>query len=260
MPKRDNIAAVILDRASETILFTTNDMLVNQLQRDGPRVARSFDRLANDHITACSGVFGRVCGMLLNQLQLPPDNSFKATTARLLSNACNSYVASIKVARHGFPRQYGAIARMVIETVATVIVIAVKQGALEQFHAGKLESSKCVAWAKNVLPMLGPLWGSLSTDFVHIGRRHALVELPSPYTEGHEAIGFLATSIRGNALLLYIIADLIFSDERARHLFWQRAGQEARFDPSPDVGAWMEEFLCHAKPIKGEADATVDSG
>ena len=35
MPKRDNIAAVILDRASETILFTTNDMLVNQLQRDG---------------------------------------------------------------------------------------------------------------------------------------------------------------------------------------------------------------------------------
>ena len=108
---------------------------------------------------------------------------------------------------------------MVIETVATVIVIAVKQGALEQFHAGKLESSKCVAWAKNVLPMLGPLWGSLSTDFVHIGRRHALVELPSPYTEGHEAIGFLATSIRGNALLLYIIADLIFSDERARHLF-----------------------------------------
>ncbi len=142
MPKRDNIAAVILDRASETILFTTNDMLVNQLQRDGPRVARSFDRLANDHITACSGVFGRVCGMLLNQLQLPPDNSFKATTARLLSNACNSYVASIEVARHGFPRQYGAIARMVIETVATVIVIAVKQGALEQFHAGKLESQQ----------------------------------------------------------------------------------------------------------------------
>ncbi len=65
MPKRDNIAGVIVDEASERILFTTNDMLVNQLHRDGPRVARSFDRLAKDHIVACSGVFGRVYGILV---------------------------------------------------------------------------------------------------------------------------------------------------------------------------------------------------
>jgi hypothetical protein len=78
--------------------------------------------------------------------------------------------ASIEVARHGYPRQYGAIARVLIETLATVIVIAVKAGALEVFHSGTLDSTKCITWSKAVLPPLGQYWGMLSNEFVHIGK------------------------------------------------------------------------------------------
>jgi hypothetical protein len=229
-------------------------MLLNQIHRDGPRIARSFDQLAKNDLDACSCVLGRVSGMLVNQLRRPYDNSFKATAARLLLNACHSYIASLEVARHGYPRQYGAVARMVVEAVATVIAIAIREGALEQFHAGTLESSKCITLAKKVLP-LGLVWGSLSNDFVHIGRNHALLERPLLYTRDHEAIGFLLTSIRCNALSLYIVADLVFSDEHSQHHFWKRAGQEAHFDPASDVRAWMENFC---KPIIDEVDAFPD--
>ena len=243
IPKRANIAGVIVDDENKRVLFTTNDILVNQLQRDGPRVARSFDRLAKEHIVQCSAIFGQIQGLLLRQMTRMEETSFKATAARLLFNASNSYVASIEVARHGYPRQYGAVARMVIETLATVIVLAIKPKALEEFHADKLDLAKCVGWAKAALPLLPRFWGLLSNDFVHIGTCHSIIEPPSDYTEHDEALGFLITSLRGNVLLLYIVADLIFSDEPGAPGFWKREGEKASFDPVPELGEWMEGFI-----------------
>jgi hypothetical protein len=163
IPKRDDIASITMDR--EHIIFTTNDMLVNQLHRDGPRVAKSFDRLTKNDIADCSAVFGQVQGVLLRHLPRLGDTDFRRRRPDFYMAR-----ASIEVARHGYPRQYGAIARVLIETLATEIVIAVKAGALEVFHPGTLDSTKCITWSKAVLPPLGQYWGMLSNEFVHIGK------------------------------------------------------------------------------------------
>src|ERR1700733_12221201 len=142
IPRHDNIASVTVDHDRKKVIFTTSDMLVKQLHRDGPRVAESFDRLTKTDIEECSAVFGQVQGLLLRHLSRLDSADFKATATRLLFSASNSLVASIEVARHGYPRQYGAVARVLIETLATVIVLAIKKGALEEFHAGTLDSTK----------------------------------------------------------------------------------------------------------------------
>jgi hypothetical protein len=254
IPKKDNVASVTIDHESKTLIFTTNDMLVKQLHRDGPRIARSFDRLIKKDIEACSAVFGQVQGLLLRHLPRMGDDDFKATTARLLFSASNALVASIEVARHGFHRQYGAVARVLIETLATVIVLATKEKALERFHAGKLRSTDCITPSKDVLPPLGQYWGMLSNEFVHVGKAHADFAAPSTYTEDDEALRFIVTSMRGNVWLLHVVSDLIFSDETDTPHYWRRNGQEAWFDPTPEMRQWTERFFESVEnPIAAES-------
>jgi hypothetical protein len=244
VPKRENIASITVDEKRKQILITTKDMLINQLHRDGPRIAKSFDRLAQLHIADCSYVLGRVQGVLIQHLPRLDDNGFEATASRLLYSATTSYIASIEVARHGFPRQYGAVAIVMIETLATVLILATKKGALETLHAGKLESAKCVGWSKSVLPPIAQYWGMLSNSFVHIGTGHARFEGIAKYLDkDDDALIFVVSTLRGNIWLLDIVTDLVFSSENTDRRYWARNGQEAKFDPTPEVNEWVDQFF-----------------
>jgi len=243
IPKKEKIAHIEIDQDRKMQFILTNDMLVNQIQREGPRVARSFDRLAKHEIAECSKLFSSVQGTLLRHLPRIDDNGFKATSARLLSSATNSYVASLEVARHGFPRQYGSLARMVVETLATVLALATRPKALEHFHSNTLKSTKCVTWAKTSLPILPPLWGMLSNEFVHIGKCHSTLEMPQQYTSDDKALGFIKGTMMMMAWLLQIVTELVYADEKIELLYWKRSGDGWSFDPSSESIKWMDEHL-----------------
>ncbi|GAB5433949.1 MAG: hypothetical protein EpisKO_33190 [Epibacterium sp.] len=243
IPPKRNIAHIEIDHAKKVQFLLSSDMLVNQIQRDGPRIARSFDKLAKKELSESSKLFSLVQGMLFKHLTKVDDNGFKATSARLLSNATNSYVASLEVGRHGFPRQYGTLARMVVEALATVLALGTKPEALAEFHAGKLESTKCITWAKKTLPILPPLWGMLSNEFVHIGRGHATLDMPKRYTSDDEALGFILKSMITMAWLLQVVTELVYADEITDLKYWKRSGGGWIFTPSADAIKWMEEHL-----------------
>lgn len=243
VPQGGNVASVRLDTASKQIVFTTKDMIQNQLSRDGPKIRRSFDVLAKSHIAACSEVFGEAAGLILRHLPRFDDNGFKATSSRLLTSASNTYLASIEVARHGYRRQYGMLARSFIETIATVIALAIEPTALNQFHSGKLQSTRCVGWAKAVLPPLGLYYGMLSNEFVHIGPAHAAFEPLSTYSPQDEALKFIASSMRGDVWMLYLAAELVFHDELEGCRYWHPKEGGVSYDPSEEVRAWMAAFL-----------------
>jgi len=247
IPRKDNVASITINEEKRRITFTTNDMLTKQIQRDGPLVAKSFDRLTKRQMAECSKVCGRVQGALVRHLPRMDDDDFEATAARLLFSASNALVASIEVARHGYPRQYGPLARVMIETLATVVVLAIKKGALAEFHAGTLSSTKCVTWSKEALPPLGQYWGMLSNTFVHIGKDHADFEGPVAYKQNDMALQFVMTSVRGNVWLLDVVTDLVYSDS-GNGRYWRRNGPEAWFEPTPDVQLWTEEFVRNKEP------------
>jgi len=182
LPPRHKVASLHVDRENKRVVVTTKDMLQKQLHRDGPRIRASFDRLARGHLSDCSEMFGEAVGLIVRHLPNVWDDGFKATVSRLLNSASNTYLAGIEVARHGYRRQYGMLARSLIETIATVIVIAIRPTALAEFHAGKLKSTKCVGWAREAVEPLGVYYGMLSEHFVHVGRAHATFEPVAPYT------------------------------------------------------------------------------
>lgn len=242
-PRPEKLATLHIDTDNERFVFTTKDMIQNQLRRDGPKIRRSFDLVAKDDIAACSAVFGLAAGLCFRHLPRFDDNGYKATVSRLLSSAMSTYLASIEVARHGYRRQYGVLARSLIETIATVIAIAIRPTALEQFHAGTLQSTKCVGWAKEVLEPLGMYYGMLSDQFVHIGPAHAAFEPIRLYTPDDEALSFIASSMRGNVWMLFLTAELVFHDEIGNCRYWKPMGEGVAFDPSPEERQWMASFL-----------------
>src|SRR3546814_13152669 len=104
------------------------------------------------------------------------------------------------------------VARSMIATIATVTSIAIRPTAREQFHAGTLQSTKCVGWAKEVLEPLGMYYGMLSNQFVHIGPVHAAFEPIRRYTPDDEALRFIVSSMRGNVWMLFLTAEPVFHD------------------------------------------------
>ncbi|MXP14024.1 hypothetical protein GRI44_04585 [Altererythrobacter confluentis] len=244
IPPERKVASVRVDHDKKQIVFITKDMIKNQLHRDGPKIRRTFDVLAKPHISACSELFGEAVGLIVRHLPRLDDEDYKATVSRLLNSAANTYLASIEVARHGYRRQYGMLARSFIETIATVIAIAIEPDALERFHAGKLQSTKCVGWAKGVVAPLGMYYGMLSKQFVHIGPAHAAFEPIAPYSAEDEALAFIISSMRGNAWLLYLAAELVAHDEIGSARYWKALGGGAvSYDPSEKEREWMADFL-----------------
>lgn len=243
VPRKKNIAHVELDYDRKQIEFLTNDILLNQLQREGPKAARSFDKVAKVSLIESSKLFASSLGALKKHLPRIEDDGSKATCARLLFSAMQSYTAGLQVARHGFPSDYAILARTVIETLATVLALATNPEALEQFHSGRLKSSKCVTWSKKTFPALSPLWVELSNDFVHIGKRHSLLEFPRKYSDEDERIKFVEMSMLSIAFLISVVTELVYADESFSNKYWKRVEDGWTFEPSSDVIDWMKKHI-----------------
>ncbi len=260
MPKKDNIAAIIVDKKSKQVMVVTKDMLTNQIYRDGPRIAASFDELARATVRECSEVMSAAQAMLVRHLPKTEDKGSEATCARLLYSAAHSYVAAIEVARKGYPREHGALMRIIVETIATVLAIAIDGGpALEKFHKGNLETTKCTGIAKRALPFIGQLNGQLSNNFVHIGALQDSVEGATPYTKGDQRLDFVITTMKLMAMLLDIVTEVIFATDIENHRYWKREGEGWTFQPTKETREWMEKFVPQAKALPPDEHAAVSS-
>jgi len=236
--------SIRIDREHEKIIVTTNDVLINQLKRDGPKIARNFDALSRKTLHITSAYLSKSMALVPEHLPRMDDRGFKATSARLLANAHSTYIASVEVARHGFPRQYGVLARHLLEKIATVVVLGTREDALDRFYENKLPSPKCVGWAKAVLPPLGTYYGMLSDHFAHVSSAHAVLELPKRYQVDDESLRFVQTTLKANVWLLNIVTELVFADEITHPVYWQKMGDQTyAFDPAKDMMDEIEQFL-----------------
>jgi len=258
MPKRENIAAIIVDQVSKKVTFVTKDLLTNQLYRDGPRIAASFDELARMEVRECSEVMSLAQAMLIKHLPKIEDKGSEATCARLLYSAAQSYVAAIEVARRGYPRELGALMRLIVETIATVLAIAIDGGpTLKKFQKGELETTKTFGVAKKAIPFLGRLNGDLSNNFVHIGALQDSVDGGKLYTKGDQRLDFVITTMKLMAMLLDIVTEVVFATDVEEHRYWKREGEGWKFEPTKKTLEWMEKFAPQVKVPPSDEIALV---
>jgi hypothetical protein len=249
IPAPDNIASIYFDEKVQKSIVVTKDILVNQLYCYGPEIARSFDRITKQDMLAVSAVLADSIGLIYRHA-FADSEEYQPTCARLLASTVSSFMASVEVARHGFRRPYGAMARTIIEALATVLHIAKESDGLQQFHAGKLQSTKAISTAKTILPPFGRLYGMLSAHFVHVGRAHAGLEPVVDYQKNEEPLGFIIASLKANSWLTYVVAELVFHNEVLTPRYWRYLGKGMfAFDPSETERAWQNKFL------RGETEA-----
>lgn len=242
-PPRENVSSITLDRKNNRAIFVTKDVLVNQLYRDGPAIAASFDKLAKEDIRQISSVMADALGLVFRHIRLGEED-YKATCAALLSSALSTFIASIEVARHGHRRPYGSIARGIVEVLSTVIHIATEEGALERFHEDKLQSTKSISVAKRAFPPFGPLYGMLSNHFVHINKSHGMFEPTVKFTKHEEPFQFIISTMKAHIWLIYVVAELAFHESLKERRYWKPvSANELSYDPSDEEKAWQAEFL-----------------
>ncbi|WP_229428339.1 hypothetical protein [Microvirga pudoricolor] len=224
-------------------MFVTKDIVINQIHRDGPHIAKSFDRIAENDLREISSVIADAVGLMWHHLRFEAED-FRSTCAGLLNSALSTFLASIEVARHGYRRPYGAIARGIVEALATTLHIAMEPGALARFHDGKLDPTKSVSAARKAFPPFGHLYGILSNHFVHINRAHSGLEPTKRYTKDEEPLDFILSNMRVHAWLIYVVTELVFYDDVPEPRYWKKIAQnQFQYDPSDDEMAWQRQFL-----------------
>jgi hypothetical protein len=89
LPPFDKVSSIATDQRTKRTIVVTKDVLVNQLYRDGPLIATSFDRLAKNDIHEISPVIADALSLLYRHVN-PNETDYKATCAALLSSALST--------------------------------------------------------------------------------------------------------------------------------------------------------------------------
>lgn len=246
LPNPDNVAGVSIDDDNKTVIVVTKDMLLNQLRRDCPRIAKSFDRVAGDDLVKISALFGDAMSIVAPHYFrfVGNETDCLAICSRLLNHSMVTYTAAIEIARGGFRKQYGSLIRDVLETLSTTLYLCRIPEALRQYQDGKLKSSKTIAAANDVIPIFGKLYGLYSNQFVHINKIHEGIGDLTRYEKDDEALGFILPSMRLSCWLIYVVSEFVFIESVAKPRYFEVIGPHAiKFNPSEEEREWQCEFL-----------------
>ncbi len=233
-------------------LVETNDILRKTISIDGPRIGSSFDRFCETELASIDGLFSAAAFIVLAGFKRAVDEEFKAhkTMAVLLYNAGSGLTAATQLIRLGHTFSVPVIARNVLEIIATVLHLGMQPSDLEQFLKGDFESPKAISSAKKVLPPFGGLYGTLSNEFVHLGKLYTEPQLYRPYeSRKDEGLDTALSVLKISVWLFYVTAELTFLEIVTKPRYWRRessvSADQAMFayDPSTAERDWMGEFL-----------------
>jgi hypothetical protein len=250
IPSLERLKGAYVDHELKRVVFVTKDMVINQLKRDTPRIARSFDTAVGGDIEEVSEVIGGVFTILAPQIvgRDLSNQSRGPTCAGLLNTAAATFLGCIHLARGGYRLQYMTLSRSVVETLCTVMHMMVDVNAVSEFHAGSLKSTRSVSAANKVLPVFSRMWGELSNQFVHINTMHSGLNRISSYKADDDDLSVIRMNMKLSVWLLYVATELAFLEYIEHPRYWRIAHQrgdenEIHFDPSDDEKSWQTGFF-----------------
>lgn len=236
------IATISINAKDKQIIYTTKDILWNQLKRDTPKIAESFDRLFAGDVDQMGELFGQVVGLVLEGMRR--GNRLQDVCNTVLFNTINTYFSALSLLREGHKLQPLMLIRSVVESISVVLHIIMKPDDLTTFEKGTLKSTKCVTSAKNVIPFIGELYGHLSNTVTHIAELHRKLHLLREYEARDEAVSTNLGYLKLTIWLTYITSELLNIDLLATPRYWSAVGENGfQFKISDEEGEWLDEFF-----------------
>ena len=238
-------SAILHDHVNHKLFIFTEDMLVNQLRREGPKIESSFDRLCSEDLAEISRLLSKSSSLLFSgsRIAATRDDSLQLSCAKLLLNASHSFGAATALLRMGYLLQPGIIIRSMLESISTVLHLIQRPDDLKKFQSVNLPSPSTIALAKKAIPNFGQLYGYFSESFAHIGHLHHSLDKHGEYSERHNGLETNLSFLRLTSWLLYVTTELLFNDLLDEPRYWKVEPNGYRYDPSDTEREWMHKYL-----------------
>lgn len=243
------VAGLYFDEKRKRFFTIKKSATVNQLRREIPKINESFDRFFSKDIYKISSEKSRIAQILFSLSYVNLDNPEYLSSAQqvclpILLNAYDSILAALEVLRNGHRLQPGILIRSTLESLTTVLYLFQLPEDIPRFRIGQLDSTKTINKAKEIIPLLGPLWGFFSEQFAHLGEPHRNMNPLLPFVERDRTTLLNLEFIRVSVALLYITTELIFLNFVGNPRYWKRIGKGAyQYNPSREEEIWLHEFL-----------------
>lgn len=102
----------------------------------------------------------------------------------LFVRALEALISSLHLATHRQAGESLVLMRLSLESAATAVHICSCKKALAQYCKFTYKSTSAISNAKKIVPIIGELWGSISTVAVHVNLGHGPFYQPSEDGEG----------------------------------------------------------------------------
>jgi len=263
---KNAIGMIIGSEGNPNIVFNRG-FVINQLRRDAPRIAQSFDRLCEADLNVLDEYVSRSSMTIYAGRQWAKESGYEVreTCGWLLQNALQTLISAIDILRDGFILQPGVLIRNLVETLIAVVCIFVDKDDWIAFRHDRLRPESRLAAANRMFPLFAELYGVLSANFVHIRRTYSHLHPIMEY-ESRDYIP-LATNInifRISLWLICVITELVFFDVSEK-LYWVSLGSGKYKYEINERGekAQSELFGDALQEVDGEhaeAETSQDSG
>lgn len=244
LPEGVGILAEEWDLNKKTRVVMTDNLLENQILKQGPKIAESFDKCYGKDFKEISAEMSRCAAPLFLGFREIVKKPWQLSCFQILFNAFNTVSCALIVLRQGYRLQPGILLRNVFEAISVVLAIIQDEKTFKLYSSGRLDSAKTLSIAKKILPFLGELYGRFSEDFAHISSFHGRFNRLNEFQRGEEAAEFNLSAIRMTSILLYITTELLCYDYVPKLRYWERiAPGQYKYNPSGTERDWQKKYL-----------------
>lgn len=245
-PFKKEVIGVKLDHVNNTKIMATNDMLINQLNRDCVAITETFDKLCINDFNLMSDLYSRTAFIIMvgNHNVIEINDRRREACSFLLLNAVQTFAGAVDLLRRGFRVPPGILVRNIIEIISTVLYISTVENGFKKYTGKNFRSTPTIKVANDILPFIWPFYKQLSNDFVHIGDHYKEPNLIHPYNDYEEPLVVNLLNLKFTLWLLYATTELVFLDVVSEPRYWKFEGQyKYKYHPSREEILWQKEYF-----------------
>ncbi|MBU1349714.1 MAG: hypothetical protein ABIJ23_03705 [Candidatus Magasanikbacteria bacterium] len=214
----------------------TKDTIFNQLHLTSNKIAKKFDILYSQEISNIAeemAISYQILFDIINKEDqlIISDNDFQS--ALLFWTALNTYLSGIELVRLGYSKEPPMIMRNVLEIFASAYDIHVHPEKLDilRNNPKKFFSTKSITIVKNIHPVIGRMYGSLSDQFTHVSILHSVPH----YSKNPFCVGGLLDQNEQKVIIcnlfpvlmltldvLSSVLEIAFINEVSKPCFWKK--------------------------------------
>jgi SEC-C motif-containing protein len=203
-------------------IVTTEDMLMNRIEREARAVASSFDRTCEPQFKDIDRIYSAAAALLYaGKLEADgAQDELRSTLAIVLTNALKSFTASASLLRGGWRIQPFQCIRNGYETMSVALHLFGRPQDLPLLKSDQLKSTSTVKSLNKLFPMLGAVWSDLSVQFVHAGRPFRHIQRGNLFTSDEADLWHCLGQLAFMVWFLYQVIELVFYGSAEEHKFW----------------------------------------